>query len=164
MRLPGPQQMATEQFSAPALGSEALHSGIPLTFLKYFRRQMRASRLQTGSPAAPGLASLATGPGLRFVINEWSGLSRKRAQHRCCRQRRLWTNFTHTPLGVLSPSGEQVGAHGYADIQTYVHVHTHTHAQAPHSTPTSVHCWEASDPSASQWSSCEQQSFGLKPF
>lgn len=118
--------MATEQFSAPAPGSEALHSGIPLTFLKYFRRQMQASRLQTSSPAAPGPTSLATGPGLRFAINnEWSGLSRKRPVYRHCRQRRLRTNFTKTPMGVVSPSGKQVGAHGYADIQTYVHAHTH---------------------------------------
>lgn len=54
---------------SPSLGSEALHSRMPLTFLKYFWRQMRAGRLQTSSPAAPGWPP-GKGLGLKFVINE----------------------------------------------------------------------------------------------
>lgn len=124
MRLPGPHQMATEQFSAPALDSEALHSGIPLTFLKYLQGQS-SHRLLTSSPAAPGPASLVKGPGLKSVINERSGLSRKKATA----ERLLSLGFRQT-LPTHYCSGELVGTRVYAGTHTCACVHTrHTRSQ-----------------------------------
>lgn len=122
MRLPGPQQMATEQFSALSSGlwSPPLRHTINIPEIP--SEAMRAGCLQTSSPAAPRLASLVKGPGLKFVINEWSGLSRKRPEQRsCCSRFRLQTNFINTALGFWA-----VQTKAWADIQTHVHTHAHT--------------------------------------